>query len=79
MLFIPFSFASDSALLMTKLCSIFQVGYMSEYWYRGAYQAIIMSFGVDYEGDMVYSVCGALTSVTQQVQVPVLKFDLYAG
>ena len=53
---LPTAFASDSAVADDHSSAVsFNVGYMSEYWYRGAYQAeSSMSFGVDYEAGMMY-------------------------
>ena len=53
----PTAFSSESAVAEESESSVsYNIGYMSEYWYRGVYQAeSSVSFGADLEaGNLVY-------------------------
>ena len=52
----------------------YNIGYMSEYWYRGVYQSdSAVSFGADYEAGMLYAGTW-LADVDDGIE-----FDVYAG
>ena len=53
---VPFAVASESAAVVEEESSVsYNVGYMSDYWYRGVYQSTsAVSFGADYENGGFY-------------------------
>ena len=72
---IPFALASESAVADDESSAVsYNVGYMSEYWYRGVYQAeSAVSFGADVEmGDFYVGTWWA--DVDKGVE-----YDIYAG
>ena len=72
---IPFALASESAVADDHSSAVsYNVGYMSEYWYRGVYQAeSAVSFGADVEmGDFYVGTWWA--DVDKGVE-----YDIYAG
>ena len=54
--FVPLAVASESAVADDEASSIsYNVGYMSDYWYRGVHQSdSAVSFGADYESGGFY-------------------------
>ena len=71
---LPTAFASDSAVAEEDSAVSYNIGYMSEYWYRGVYQAeSAVSFGADMEMGGFY-VGTWWADVDKGVE-----YDVYAG
>ena len=52
---LPFAIASEPAVSKEESSVSYNVGYMSDYWYRGVYQSTsAVSFGADYENGGIY-------------------------
>ena len=52
---VPFAVASESAVAEEGSSVSYNVGYMSDYWYRGVFQSeSAVSFGADYENGGFY-------------------------
>ncbi|MDG2159363.1 MAG: TorF family putative porin [Gammaproteobacteria bacterium] len=55
MISLPFAIASEPAVSKEESSVSYNVGYMSDYWYRGVYQSTsAVSFGADYENGGIY-------------------------
>ena len=71
----PTAFSSESAVAEESESSIsYNIGYMSEYWYRGVYQAeSSVSFGADFEVGNFYA--GTWWADVDKG----MEYDIYAG
>ena len=71
----PTAFSSESVVTEESESSVkYNIGYMSEYWYRGVYQAeSSVSFGADLEAGNFYS--GTLWADVDKG----MEYDIYAG